>query len=312
LRPAEYLHVARKTHSTIIAGEPPFDVLRRLPCRASAAKRRHEDRMPYVAALSVFPVKSMRGQAVPAAVVEPWGLAGDRRLLVVDEAGRFLTQREVPRMATITAQMDPGVVVLSQEGRAPIRLALPDPEGEPLAVTVWRDRVPAMPVGDTADAWLADALGRACRLVFMDRPDSARPVDPAYGAAEDHVSFADGFPLLLTTTASLADLNGRLAEPIPMDRFRPNLVVAGSAAWAEDHWTLVLIGAVAFDVAKPCARCIVTTTDQNSGDRNADLEPIRTLQRFRRDAQGQVVFGQNLIPRSTGRIAAGDPVAVLP
>lgn len=263
-----------------------------------------------VAALFVFPVKSLRGHAVEAAAVEPWGLAGDRRFLVVDSAGRFLTQREVPRMATVTAREDADGLMLSHAERDPIRVARPAGSRARQAVTVWRDDLSAASAGEAADAWLSAVLERPCRLVFMDEPEVARPVDPSYAEPGDRVSFADGFPLLLTTDASLRDLNDRLAAPVPMARFRPNLVVEGAPAWAEDGWSRLRVGPVLFDSVKPCARCIMITTDQLTGERHAGLEPIRTLQRFRRDKKGQVLFGQNLVPRTTGTIAVGDTVSV--
>lgn len=142
----------------------------------------------------------------------------------------------------------------------------------------------------------------------MDDPRRARAADPAFAADTDSVSFADGFPVLLTTTASLDDLNGLLGTPIGMERFRANLVVAGAVPWAEDGWRRLRVGAALFDVVKPCARCIMVTTDQRTGARDPAFEPIRAMQRFRRDAKGQVLFGQNLVPRSGGSVSLGDPV----
>lgn len=262
-------------------------------------------------AITSFAVKSLRGRPCGTAVVEPWGLAGDRRYLVVDPRGRFLTQRDCPTLATLDAVPDGAGLLLSGSDRPALRVTIPDPAAERIAVTVWRDTLMAQPVGNAADAWLEAALGRPCRLVYMDRPSDARPVDPAFARPEDRVSFADGFPVLLASAASLDDLNARLAEPVGMDRFRANLVVDGAGPWAEDRWRKLRIGPVLFDVASPCARCIVITTDQRTGTRHPGFEPVRTLQGFRRDAQGQVLFGQNLVPRSGGQVTVGDPVEVL-
>ena len=173
---------------------------------------------------------------------------------------------------------------------------------------MWRDRVAARDAGAEAAAWLSAALGRACRLVHMADPAEARRVDPDYADAEDRVSFADGFPVLVTNAASLADLNARLAVPVSMDRFRTNIAVSGAEAWAEDGWQQVRIGAVPFAGPKDCARCAVTTVDQDTGERSPENEPVRTLAQFRRKAGGRIIFGQNLIPRGTGRIAVGDTV----
>jgi len=188
---------------------------------------------------------------------------------------------------------------------------MPEAGGPTVEVVVWGDRVWAQPAGRNADTWLSDALGRACRLVHMGDPAAARLVDPAYGQPTDRVSFADGFPLLGVNVASLDDLNTRLAQPVPTARFRPNLVVSGTALWAEDRWQRLRAGAaegVAFRAVKLCARCVIVATDQETGARARDREPLRTLASFRRDDRGRILFGQNLVPDGTGRIAVGDRV----
>ncbi len=238
-------------------------------------------------------------------------MADDRRWMVVDARGRFLTQREQPRLALVAAQPIPSGLRLETAGASPLKVALPPPEGEQLPVVVWRDTVAAVPAGAAADAWLSAVLGIACRLVHMPDPGRARPVDPAFGRPGDHVSFADGFPLLVTTAASLADLNRRLPGPVPMNRFRPNLVVDGGGAWDEDRWSRIRIGSVAFRIVKDCARCAVTTVDQDTAVRSADTEPLRTLATFRRKAGGRVIFGQNLVPEHEGAVRVGDAVEVV-
>ena len=263
-----------------------------------------------VSDIRIYPVKGLRGQSVAEAVVEPWGLAGDRRYMVVDAAGRFLTQRQLPHMAVIEADLVPGGLALSAPGAGRIAVAEPDAEAVTVVATVWKNAVPARDAGSDAAAWLSAALGTACRLVFMAEPASARPVDPDFAEPHDRVSFADGFPLLVTNEASLADLNARLAVPIAMDRFRTGLAVAGAEPWAEDGWARLNIGGVPFASTKDCARCAVTTVDQDTGIRSEEAEPLRTLARFRRKAGGRVIFGQNLIPRGLGRIAVGDAVRV--
>lgn len=261
-----------------------------------------------VAEIRIYPVKGLRGRSVPEACVEPWGLAGDRRYMVVDGAGRFRTQREVPRMAVLDAEPVAGGLVLSGPGLGRFAVAQPDGAGEPVPVTVWRDTVPARDAGPDAAAWLSAALGLPCRLVHLAEPATARPVDPDFADPSDRVSFADGFPLLVTNGASLADLNGRLPAPVGMDRFRTNVAVAGALPWAEDAWHHPAIGPVPFAGPKDCARCAVTTVDQDSGVRSPENEPLRTLAQFRRKAGGRIIFGLNLIPRGVGRIAVGDTV----
>ena len=264
--------------------------------------------------IHIYPVKGLHGVSVPAASVEPCGLQGDRRWMVVDPAGHYLTQRNLPGMARILAApaadaMD-GAIVLSMHGADPLHV--PVPTATHLApVVVWRDRVPARSAGEDAAAWLTAALGRPCRLVHLSDP-AARPVDLAYGGPGDRVSFADGFPVLVVSTASLDDLNGRLAQAVPIARFRPNLVVSGAAPWAEDGWRQLHVGRIAFRAVKPCTRCIVITTDQDTGARALDREPLRTLASFRGDADRRALFGQNLVPDTLGRIAVGMPVAAQP
>lgn len=271
-----------------------------------------EDSGLRLAAITLFAVKSLRGRSCGSVAVEPWGLAGDRRYLVVDPNGRFLTQRDCPALATLEAVPDRDALLLSGPGCPTLRVEAPDAAAEQVAVTVWRDTLMAQTAGGRADAWLAAALGRPCRLVHMATPAEARPVNPAFGRPEDRVSFADGFPVLLASSASLADLNTRLAEPVGMERFRANLVVDGATPWAEDGWRKLRVGPVLFEVATPCTRCVVVTTDQRTGTRHPGFEPIRTLQGFRRDPEGQVMFGQNLVPRSGGCVTVGDAVEVLP
>jgi uncharacterized protein YcbX len=258
-----------------------------------------------LAAIHIYPVKSCRGHALAEATVEKWGLAGDRRWMIVDAEGRFVTQREEPRLATISVEVAPDGLALR---RGEDRLFVPTPSREAPrpAVSVWRSTVPARIAAQS----LEPLIGRDLRLAYMDDPLS-RPVNPEYGAPEDRVSFADGYPLLLASTTSLDDLNARMAGPLPMDRFRPNLVVDGEPPWAEDYWRRIRIGAAVFRIVKPCDRCIVTTTDQATGARGAaGGEPLRTLARFRRRGDS-VFFAQNLIPDATGTIRIGDPVEVL-
>lgn len=271
-----------------------------------------------IASIHIYPLKAGRAIDLTEAEVEPCGLAGDRRWMVVEPDGRFITQRAEPTLALLCARYGTGYrtggsLHLSAPGQPPLVVPAPAHAGgaEMLWVRVWRSKVRAAAAGAAADAWFSAYLGRPVRLVHLDDP-SRRQVDPEFGAPEDRVSFADGYPLLLTTMGSLAELGRWLIEDgqpaVPMTRFRPSVVVAGSAPWAEDGWRRIQIGPVPFRVVKPCGRCVVTTIDQQTAQRGR--QPLAMLGRRRRFGQ-QLVFGQNLIPDGVGTIRLGDPVRVL-
>jgi uncharacterized protein YcbX len=270
--------------------------------------------MTRLAALYVYPVKSLGGVQVESAAVDALGLVGDRRFLVVDESGRFLTQRTLPRMALIRTALSTTSLHLTQAGRGEVAIPLASDPNAPLrTVSVWRSEgLQAEDAGDAAAAWLSDGLATRCRLVRIGRAFQ-RPILKASAAAGDTVSFADAYPFLILSEASLADLNDRLAvrgeEPLPMNRFRPNLVVSGCAPYEEDTWSRIRIGDVIFRSGGPCARCVMTTTDQDTAERGK--EPLRILATYRRDANDptEVNFGQNLIHESkSGGLQVGDLV----
>ena len=262
-----------------------------------------------VSALYVYPVKSCRGTEMDAAEVSPCGFAHDREFMVVDGiTGLFLTQREAPRLALIRPFLEDDALRLEAPGMSPLALT-PVTSGPVRDVIVWQDRCCAVDQGGEAAGWLTRFLGVDCRLVRMAE-DHVRPVDPRYAVGRrDRVGFADGYPFLLLSRESLDDLNARLAAPVPMNRFRPNIVVAGGGApFLEDRWRRIRIGSVTFYVVKPCARCVITTVDQDSAV--PGREPLATLARYRNSPRG-VLFGQNLIHAGTGTIRRGDPVTVL-
>ncbi|MCX2924685.1 MOSC domain-containing protein [Streptomyces sp. NEAU-W12] len=265
--------------------------------------------------LHIHPVKAFRSLSLPEVVVEPWGPAGDRRWMLIDDGGRVVTQRRHPRLALAAAEPLPGGGLrLSAPGRAPVAVAVPAGPAE--RAEIFRDKIHVVPAEDDAvHAWCSAFLGSEVRLVHLDDPATRRPVDPRFALPGETVSLADGYPLLLTTTASLDALNALVAEgdhagegPLPMNRFRPNLVVEGTTAWAEDTWSRITVGEVAFRVAKPSGRCVVTTTDQRTAGRGR--EPLHSLGRHRRFG-GKLVFGQNLVPLAPGTVRVGDPVTVL-
>jgi uncharacterized protein YcbX len=261
-----------------------------------------------LAQINIYPVKSLGGFSATSAKVEPRGLQHDRRWMLVDGEGRFLTQRDLPRMALIATAVEQDCLTLRAPGVAPLRVPLQPPCGATETVRVWRSVCQAVWVGDEADQWLREFFGVPCRLVFMPE-ETRRTVNPDFRAGEGIVSFADGYPLLLLGEESLFDLNSRLEQPVPMNRFRPNLVVSGAAAYAEDGWTKVRIGGATFHGVKLCDRCSLITVDQATGEA-AGPEPLKTLAAYRLKDQ-KVLFGQLLIPDGTGTVQVGDAVETL-
>lgn len=276
-----------------------------------------------IAALAAYPVKSCRGIPVERARVLVRGLSleagthavADRQWMIVDPAARFVTQRELPRLALVRTAIDGDALVLATEGLAPLRIPLAPRPGATHEVVVWQSVVPARDEGDAAAAWLAAALDREARLVRFDAAHERR-CNPEYaGDSGAHTAFADGYPVLVIGEASLADLNARLqakGEPaLPMNRFRPNVVVAGLPAFDEDHLDTIEADGVVLKLVKPCVRCTITTTDQTTAARG--LEPLATLGAYRHDPGfGGVKFGMNaIVVAGAGReIAVGAPVRV--
>ena len=275
----------------------------------------------HLSGLFLYPVKSFRGCAVADATIDTLGLVGDRRFMVVDENGRFLTQRTLPRMALVATALSDADLTLSADGSGQVTVSrASDPAAPPRLVSVWKSEgLQAEDCGDPAAAWLGAFLGVKCRLVragaAFHRPVRKLPPSVALDTPPV-VSFADACPLLVISNASLAHLNERLVacgeNALPMDRFRPNLVVAGCAAHAEDAWPRFRIGGIVFRTAGPCARCVVTTTNQITAERGR--EPLRTLATYRRDATDppKLNFGQNLIHETPrGELRIGDAVELL-
>ena len=256
-----------------------------------------------------YPVKSLRGHSLREAVVERVGLSGDRRWMIIDQAGKFLTQRQHPKLAQIDAIPIEGGVELRHAQHGTLAVIFPDERAPQETVLVWRDAVRARIAG-AASAYLSDYIGQPVRLAYLHDPQ-ARAVDSAFGHADDRVSFADGFPLLITLTASLDNLNRRLPRPITMDRFRANLVIEGSLAWIEDTWRCIRIGALTLRIAKPCSRCAIPTLNPLTGEQPDGNEPLQTLASFRRDLRFGIMFGQNAIPDASARVFLGDRVDIL-
>lgn len=265
----------------------------------------------HLAALYLHPVKSLAPLAVEAAIAAPRGLRNDRRWMVVDEAGRFLTGRALPVMVTLRARPDAADagLWLSADGAPDLHVPPPAHDAPRLAVEVWKDRAHAALAGDEADAWLSARLGRPVRLVHMDAA-ATRAIDASYAAPGETTSFGDGFPYLLLTASAMDALNARLPRALPITRFRPNLVIGGAAPHAEDRWRRVRIGQVEFVLPKPCTRCVFTTIDPASGERDPDGQPLEALKAYRRTEAG-ITFGMNAIARGIGALRVGDAVEVL-
>ncbi len=260
-----------------------------------------------VASLHIHPIKSLGGFPVEAARTTDRGFEHDRRWMLVDDNGTFITQREVPAMACLhCAPLKNGFRITDIRNGGTLDLPWSIGNGAPLPVHVWDDTCEAILAPDEWSEHLSALLGMRLRLVFM--PDlSRREVDHRYASGIN--SFSDGFPYLIISQASLDDLNARMARALPMDRFRPNIVISGGQAFQEDTWRYVRIGGVAFSVVKPCGRCVITTTDQHTGER--DQEPLRTLATYRRrkGTEGTVVdFGMNAMAEGGGTVHVGDEV----
>ena len=259
-----------------------------------------------VRSLHFYPIKSCRGTALAAAIIGTRGIVADRQWMVVDADGSFLTQRELPRLALVIPRLG-DCLEISAPGMPSLAIAL-DGAGKRSAVTVWSDRVEAVDEGDEAATWLSTFLETPCRLVRIP-DDTVRRADPEFASPGDEVGFADGYSLLLTSMASLDDLNNRLPSPLPMNRFRPNIVIDGVDAFEEDGWKRIRIDGIELSVVKPCARCVTTTVDQQTAERSK--EPLRTLATFRNVPGRGVMFGQNLVHHGTGVIHVGAKVEVL-
>ena len=268
----------------------------------------HTNPMIQVSALIYYPIKACRGFAVESAHVERMGLEQDRRMMVVTQEGKFLTQREHPRLALVTPMLKNEVLTLCAPDFDSIQVIV-QKTGVPQPVDIWHSHgVLAIDQGDEPAQWFSDWLGASVRLVHIV-DGYKRRLNPEYAIHEDdHTGFADGYPILLISEESLQDLNARLAMPILMNRFRPNLVVRGAEPYAEDSWNKIRIADVELAVVKPCPRCVVTTIDKETLERSK--EPLKTLSRYRRRKLG-AIFGQNVIPLSGGSLRLGMSVEVL-
>jgi uncharacterized protein len=261
-----------------------------------------------VTSLFHYPVKSCRGIALEAATLDRRGVVDDRRFMIVDEWGRFISQRSHPRLALVEVGLGDDHLTLTAPGAGGVTIPIAR-SGTTRTVVVWQDECDAIDQGREASEWLSSYLEDRVDLVRLDDA-FRRPVDMQYAVrASDQVGFADGYPLLVISEESVDDLNTRLEQPVLMNRFRPNIVVRGGGAYAEDQWRRVRFGDVSAAIVKPCARCSTTTVDQATGIRGK--EPLRTLATYRHDPERDVLFGQNAIHSAPGTIRVGDVVEIV-
>jgi len=265
-----------------------------------------------VTELTIYPVKSLAGIELQSSELDSMGLKYDRRWMLVSPDGLFLTQRKFPQMALISTSLNNGRLTLSMEGKKDHSVPEISKNAKTMDVIIWRDTVTAQRVGDDSDAWLSDALGFECHLVHI-ADNEVRQCSLDYANEGDRTGFADAFPILVISEESLKDLNNKLERkgknPVPMRRFRPNIVVAGCEAFAEDKWKALNIGQISMSGVKLCDRCILTTVDPATGER-AGKEPLETLSEYRK-WDNKVYFGMNLIHTEQGILNIGDEVVVL-
>jgi len=259
-----------------------------------------------LSAITLYPVKSLAGISVTRWPVTKTGLQYDRKWMLVDNAGQFLSQRQLPRMALIKTALTDTDLILSASGMENLSLPLTPTDGDVMKSTIWGDQCHARSVSREANHWLSHFLNVDCRLVFQ--PDEMiRPVDATYGKPSDNVAFSDGFPFLIISENSLVSLNQEMQLNLPMARFRPNLVISGCASYAEDSWREISIGDIDFRLPKPCSRCAITTIDPVTAE--TGKEPLRALNRIRK-WQNNVYFGQNALHNQCGLLSVGDTVQI--
>ncbi|EOR95704.1 Flavodoxin reductases (ferredoxin-NADPH reductases) family 1 [Arcticibacter svalbardensis MN12-7] len=263
--------------------------------------------MLQITELFIYPIKSLSGISVNQAEVTSRGFKYDRRWMLVDEHNRFLTQREHPQMALIQVHITNTGLQVSHPLHGSLNIPFHNLDQNKLPVVIWDDTCDAEFVGDQQDAWFSTVLNTKCRLVYMP-DDSKREVDQRYAKSGIITSFSDGYPFLLIGQASLDDLNSHLQQPLPIDRFRPNIVFQGGQPYEEDRMNAITIAGIQFYGVKLCARCTITTIDQQTGIK--DKEPLKTLATYRLK-NNKVLFGQNLTHEGSGHLTIGDQIKVL-
>jgi hypothetical protein len=257
--------------------------------------------------LIIYPIKSLAGIHLPHWQVTATGFQYDRKWMLVDNQGQFLSQRRLPKMALIKTAITAEQLILSAPQQEDLVLSLAPTGGDIITSTIWHDQCAARSVSLDADKWFSAFLDTECRLVYLP-DDVIRPVDTKYAEATDQVGFADGFPFLIIAENSLVALNQAMQLDLNMNRFRPNLVIAGCESYAEDSWREIRIGDIDFKLPKPCSRCAIPTIDPETAQ--TGKEPLTTLNRLRK-WQNKVYFGQNAIHNKSGSLSVGDKVHII-
>ena len=263
----------------------------------------------YLSEINIYPIKSLGGISLQNSEVTDRGLKHDRRWLIINNEEKFITQRTHPQLALIKTKINGNKLILGHKAKdiSPLVIPIYHESVEIVLVSIWQDLVEARVVGKYADEWLGDALGVKCRLVYM-HDETQRLVDRAFAADNEIVSFADAYPFMMIGQSSLDDLNSRLKEKLPMNRFRPNFVFKGGDPFDEGKWKMIRIGEIVFNLVKPCSRCVTTTVNQDTAEKNE--EPLKTLSTYR-SVNNKVYFGQNLLHEGNGIIKIGDEIEIL-
>lgn len=264
--------------------------------------------MLQVSGLYIYPIKSLGGISMPSVKLTDRGFEHDRRWMLIDSNNRFISQREIATLALLQVTIvEEGLQVFHKTNPADFLIIPFEPaSGERATVKIWDNACTAQLVSDAADKWFSAVLNMPCRLVYM-RDDSIVKVEEKYALADDLTSFSDGFPILSIGEASLQDLNSRIPEELAMNRFRGNLIFTGGKAFEEDSMKTFVINGATFHGISPCARCVVTTIDQETLDKGK--EPLKILASYRR-LNTKVCFGENVIADSEGTIHVGDEIVV--
>ncbi len=265
--------------------------------------------MPYLNQIYIYPIKSLTGIPVQQWEVTKTGLKYDRQWMLIDAQQQFLSQRRLAKMALIKTQLIDEKIIISAPGQSSLSIPLSPlayQDSAPINVTIWHDHCHAKQVNKETDQWFSEFLGQACQLVYQPE-NSIRTVDQHYAQTTDQTSFSDGFPFLIVSEASLALLNQQMGLTLGIERFRPNLVIAGCTSYAEDTWRTISIGDIRFRLPKPCSRCPIPQIDPETAIMGK--EPLRTLARFRK-WQNKVFFGQNALHDNVGNLQVRDSVAI--